>query len=129
MPLLRRQLLGIIHPRDRALVGRHDDGTSDDGAREGAPSHFIDSGEQRSELRPKRPLDPAPPLRMNFAPRLGPALYRTVGCVFDCSFDFSFHWLARLIRHRAAARYSGAPVVGTAILTFFSRIRVALPVR
>jgi hypothetical protein len=118
-------LLGIVHPRNRALVGWHDDGTRDDGARKRAPSHFIDSSQQRSELGPKRPLDPTPPLRRNLAPRLAPALYPSA----DCNFGLLLHWLARQFRHRAAGRYSSVPVVGTAILTFFSRIRVALPVR
>ena len=44
----RRELLGVVDAADGARVGRHDDGACDDGAREGAPSDFIDSGDERA---------------------------------------------------------------------------------
>ncbi len=74
-PLLWAQLLGVVHARNRPLVRRHDHGARDNGAREGAPSHFIHSRQQRSELGPKGPLDPAPPLRMRLTPRLCPVCW------------------------------------------------------
>ena len=55
-----RQALGVIDAADGAGVGRHDDGACDDGARERAPSDFIDPGEQRSARLPERLLDAAP---------------------------------------------------------------------
>jgi hypothetical protein len=41
---------------------RHDDGACDNGAREGAPSDFIDTGEQWTMRGAQLALDPAPPL-------------------------------------------------------------------
>ena len=62
------ELLGVVHAGDGAHVGRHDDGTCDDGARERAPSDFIDSGDQRPDGFAELALDRLPPI-----PRHGPA--------------------------------------------------------
>lgn len=56
----RVELLGIVHASNGSAIVRHDDRACDNGAREGAPSNFINSGEQRPELCPGRPLDRAP---------------------------------------------------------------------
>jgi hypothetical protein len=47
------ELLGVSHARDRAGIGRHHEHTSDNGAREGAPSDFIGSGDQPAALLSK----------------------------------------------------------------------------
>ena len=41
------ELLGVVDAADGAHVGGHDHGACDDGAREGAPSDFVDPGEKR----------------------------------------------------------------------------------
>ena len=42
--------------------GRHDDGACDNGAREGAPSDFVDTGDQRTGRLPEITLDRRPPI-------------------------------------------------------------------
>jgi hypothetical protein len=55
--------LGVVHADNGASVNgkRHDDGACDNGARERAPSDFIDSGKERAIRRTQGALDPAPP--------------------------------------------------------------------
>src|SRR5512134_1227528 len=48
LPVRLGDTLRVVDTGDGPAIGRHDDGTCDDGAREGAPSNFIDSGEQRT---------------------------------------------------------------------------------
>ena len=43
-----RELLRVVHSANRASVRRHHDRACDDGARKGAPSDFVDSGEERT---------------------------------------------------------------------------------
>jgi hypothetical protein len=45
-PFLCVEHLRIMHTGNCALGRRHDDRTSDDGARQGAPSDFINSGDE-----------------------------------------------------------------------------------
>ena len=90
-----RELLRVVDAGNGAHVGRHDHGTCDNGARERAPSDFIDSGDQRPSGLAKLSLDRLPPIP----------------------------------RPRLRSAYSAAPVSGTATRTFFSLMRVALPVR
>src|ERR671923_269836 len=54
------ELLGVVDAGHRAPFRRHDHGTSDNGAREGAPSDFVDSGDQRTMLCAEITLDRAP---------------------------------------------------------------------
>ena len=56
-----RELFGIGDARDGASVGRHDDGTNDDGARQGAPSDLIHPGDQPGAGLAQRTLEGAPP--------------------------------------------------------------------
>jgi hypothetical protein len=48
LALVGGELLGVVDAADGAGVGSHDHRTSDDGAREGAPSDFIHSGDEGS---------------------------------------------------------------------------------
>ena len=54
------QLFGVGNTRDGPLVGRHHNGTNDDGARQGAPSDFIYSSDVPIPLGPQVALDCAP---------------------------------------------------------------------
>jgi hypothetical protein len=47
LALLAGEPLRIIHAAKSGNARRHDDGRCDDGAREGAPSDFIDTGDQQ----------------------------------------------------------------------------------
>ena len=94
--LTGRQLLRVVDTVDGAFIGRHDHGARDNGAREGAPSHFIHAGDKRADGTPQLPLDRAPPCPATPA-----------------------------AEHRS---YSAVPVSGTTMRTFFSLMRVALPV-
>ena len=58
-----RELLRVVDPRDGAFDGRHDDRACDDGARERAPSDFIDAGDQCRLACAQVALDGAPPMR------------------------------------------------------------------
>ena len=98
--------LGVIDAGNGAAVGGHDDGACDDGAREGAPSNLIDSGEQRTMRGAQLALDTAPPL----SPVSHARNYVAAGMNPTVSFQLS-----------------GVVVSGMATRTFFSRMRVAFP--
>jgi hypothetical protein len=67
---------------------------------------------------------------MWLTPRLCPVCWsRSMALKGTLDLSPLFDWLARYPRHRATASYSAVPVDGTATFTFFSRIRVAFPVR
>ena len=59
-PLTRPKPLRIIDAADRLRVARHDDSACDDGARKGAPSDLIHTGEQGSPAATQLTLDGAP---------------------------------------------------------------------
>src|SRR5206468_1455728 len=54
------ELLRVVDARHRATLRRHHNGTCDNGAREGTPSNFIDSSDQRTMLDAEITLDRAP---------------------------------------------------------------------
>src|SRR4051812_37788293 len=60
LPLGGVEPFGIIDATDRPLIGRHDDGTCDDGARERAPSDFIDPSDEWSHLSAELPFEGPP---------------------------------------------------------------------
>src|ERR1051325_2796182 len=60
LTLFRGELLRVIDASHRSALGGHDHRTSDNGAREGAPSNFIYSGNERPMLRAEITFDRAP---------------------------------------------------------------------
>src|SRR5262245_49874592 len=64
----RGQPFRVVHTRDRADVGRHHDGTCDNGARERTPSNFVYAGDERPDCFAKLALDAGPAI-----PALGAA--------------------------------------------------------
>ena len=57
------ELLRVVHPGDGSHVGWHNDGASDDGAREGAPSDLINSCDHRTGRGAQLALHTVPPAR------------------------------------------------------------------
>ena len=57
------ELLRVVDATDGARVGRHHDGACDDGAREGAPSDFIDPREEWTARSAQILLERAPAAR------------------------------------------------------------------
>jgi hypothetical protein len=54
------ELLGIVHTINGPRVGGHDNRACDNGAREGAPSYFIDTSQQRSVFGAQVALNGSP---------------------------------------------------------------------
>src|SRR5690348_1147901 len=113
LALIGRELLRIIDAANDALIRRHDDGARDNGTRERAPSDFIDAGDQWTDGPAKVPLDGAPAIAPRRWCKRAIARVRLVGARHD----------------RPGYSAVELPVSGTATRTFFSLMRVALPVR
>ena len=63
LALRAEERLRVVDAADGARVGGHDDGACDDGARERAPSDFIDSGEKGTARGAQFLLECAPAAR------------------------------------------------------------------
>jgi hypothetical protein len=60
LPLWPRELFGVGNASNGAHFWRHDDHTCQNGARQGAPSNFVCTGDKPVSCRPKLSLDSAP---------------------------------------------------------------------